>query len=121
MGGPTVFLALLSWTQCGNGWWSGTGNVRRVSQRWNPAPDSAEIAAATARLLDSAHTLSDAEVRAPSGLPGWSRGHVLTHIARNADSLINLLTWAASGVVQLPPIFARNARSAVTAACARSS
>lgn len=69
-----------------------------MSQRFDPAPDSAEIAAATARLIDSAHTLSDAEVRAPSGLPGWSRGHVLTHIARNADSLVNLLAWAASGV-----------------------
>ncbi|MEJ3656321.1 maleylpyruvate isomerase family mycothiol-dependent enzyme [Actinomycetes bacterium KLBMP 9759] len=35
---------------------------------------------------------------APSLLPGWSRAHVLTHIARGADSLINLLTWARTGV-----------------------
>ena len=68
------------------------------AQHWDSAPDSAEIAAATARLLDTAHTLSDADVRAPSGLPGWSRGHVLAHIAGNADSLVNLLTWAATGV-----------------------
>ena len=27
----------------------------------------------------------------PSLLPGWSVGHVLTHIARNADSYVNLL------------------------------
>jgi maleylpyruvate isomerase len=69
-----------------------------VSQHWDPAPDSAEIEAATSRLLVTAKTLSDAEVLAPSGLPGWSRGHVLTHVARNADSLVNLLTWAATGV-----------------------
>jgi uncharacterized damage-inducible protein DinB len=44
------------------------------------------LAAATDRVLATATTLSDAEAREPSLLPGWSRGHVLTHIARNADS-----------------------------------
>jgi maleylpyruvate isomerase len=34
----------------------------------------------------------------PSGLPGWTRAHVLTHVARNADALVNLLTWARTGV-----------------------
>src|SRR5712691_7516627 len=34
----------------------------------------------------------------PSPLPGWSRGHVLTHIARNADGLRNLLIWARTGI-----------------------
>ena len=82
-----------------------------MSQRWDPAPDSAEIEAATSRLLETARTLSDADVLAPSALPGWSRGHVLTHIARNADSLRNLLTWAATGVEhpQYPSSEARNA------------
>ena len=80
-----------------------------MDQRWNPAPDSAEIEAATSRLLVTARTLSDDDVRAPSGLPGWSRGHVLSHIARNADSLVNLLTWAATGVEQ-PQYPSREAR-----------
>src|SRR6476659_9348654 len=31
--------------------------------------------------------LSDAEVRRASKLPGWSVGHVLTHLARNAESM----------------------------------
>lgn len=35
---------------------------------------------------------------APSGLPGWSRAHVLSHIARNADAMANLLDWARTGV-----------------------
>ena len=58
----------------------------------------AEVDRATARLLATAHTLDDDAVRAASPLPGWTRGHVLTHVARNADSLINLLTWARTGV-----------------------
>ena len=37
-------------------------------------------------------------VAAPSLLPGWTRGHVLTHVARNADGAVNLLTWARTGV-----------------------
>ncbi|GHD26179.1 maleylpyruvate isomerase [Streptomyces violarus] len=27
----------------------------------------------------------------PSRLPGWTRGHVLAHLARNADALVNVL------------------------------
>jgi maleylpyruvate isomerase len=41
--------------------------------------------------------LTDEQVREPSGLPGWTRGHVLAHVARNADALVNLLTWARTG------------------------
>jgi len=83
-----------------------------VSQQWDPAPDSAEIDAATTRLLVTvARTLSDADVLAPSALPGWTRGHVLSHIARNADSLVNRLVSAATGVdiPQYPSPAAREA------------
>jgi maleylpyruvate isomerase len=41
--------------------------------------------------------MGDEAFRKPSALPGWSRAHVLTHVARNADALINLLTWAKTG------------------------
>lgn len=61
------------------------------------APDAAlarDVEAATRRLLESAADLDDAEMRAPSQLPDWSRGHVLTHVARNADGLVNLLGWS---------------------------
>lgn len=50
------------------------------------------------RLAKSVAALGDAELRAASGLPGWTRGHVATHVARNADSLWNLLEWARTGV-----------------------
>lgn len=42
--------------------------------------------------------LTEDQVHAPSLLPGWSRAHVLTHLARNADALGNLLTWARTGI-----------------------
>lgn len=57
----------------------------------------ADVDRATTRLLDSAAAL-DGDPSAPSLLPGWTRGHVLTHVARNADGLTNLLTWARTGV-----------------------
>jgi maleylpyruvate isomerase len=59
----------------------------------------AEVDRATERLLRTVSSFDDAAVAAASRLPGWTRGHVLAHVARNADSLINLLTWARTGVV----------------------
>ncbi|HEY1573703.1 MAG TPA: maleylpyruvate isomerase family mycothiol-dependent enzyme [Pseudonocardiaceae bacterium] len=43
-------------------------------------------------------TLTDAELAQPSALPDWRRAHVVAHLARNADALVNLLTWAGTGV-----------------------
>ncbi|HET9895677.1 MAG TPA: maleylpyruvate isomerase family mycothiol-dependent enzyme [Streptosporangiaceae bacterium] len=54
--------------------------------------------------------LRNARAREPSLLPGWTRGHLLTHLARNADGLCNLLTWARTGVMtpQYPSAAARD-------------
>ena len=41
--------------------------------------------------------VSDEDWQAPSRLPGWSRGHVATHIARQADGMVRLTEWARSG------------------------
>lgn len=49
-----------------------------------------------ARLEELVEGLDD--LAAPSQLPGWSRGHVVTHVARNADAVVRLLTWARTGV-----------------------
>ncbi|WP_054816911.1 maleylpyruvate isomerase family mycothiol-dependent enzyme [Nocardia arizonensis] len=57
-----------------------------------------QVAEATTRLLDTVASLSNDDLLAASLLPGWTRGHVLAHIARNADSLVNLLLWAHTGV-----------------------
>ena len=51
----------------------------------------------TDRLATTLATLDDAAVRAPSRLPRWSRGHVLTHLARNADGLRGVLLAASAG------------------------
>ena len=56
------------------------------------------ITDASDRLTATVSELSEEQAREPSLLPGWSRGHVLTHIARNADGLRNLLIWAETGV-----------------------
>lgn len=53
-----------------------------------------DVEAATRRLIETVTALDDSDVRAPSLLPDWTRGHVLTHIARNADGLVNLLGWS---------------------------
>lgn len=63
--------------------------------------DRAVAGCATAhqRLLADISDLSEQQVRRPSMLPGWTIGHVLTHLARNADSFVRLLDAAARGEV----------------------
>lgn len=52
--------------------------------------DLASVHDATERLRTAAATMDNASVGEPSRLPGWSRGHVLAHLARNADALVNV-------------------------------
>jgi maleylpyruvate isomerase len=54
------------------------------------------VAQGQARLEELVEGLDD--LAAPSRLPGWTRGHVVTHLARNADALLRLLVWARTGV-----------------------
>jgi maleylpyruvate isomerase len=56
------------------------------------------VADGQARLRRAVDALPPDAVTEPSALPGWTRGHLLTHLARNADALVNLLTWARTGV-----------------------
>ncbi|CAM5692821.1 Maleylpyruvate isomerase family mycothiol-dependent enzyme OS=Streptomyces alboniger OX=132473 GN=CP975_08325 PE=4 SV=1 [Streptomyces alboniger] len=55
------------------------------------AHDLASVRDATERLLTAVGKLDNASVTKSSRLPGWSRGHVLAHLARNADALVNVL------------------------------
>jgi maleylpyruvate isomerase len=60
------------------------------------------VAGATAaqrRLIDDITDLTDEQARAPSLLPNWSVGHVLTHVARNGDSFIRMMSAALRGDV----------------------
>ncbi|MDG9715205.1 maleylpyruvate isomerase family mycothiol-dependent enzyme [Streptomyces sp. DH24] len=55
------------------------------------AHDLAAVRDATERLLTAVGKLDNAAVTEPSRLPGWTRGHVLAHLARNADALVNVM------------------------------
>jgi uncharacterized protein (TIGR03083 family) len=52
----------------------------------------------TDRLLATVRGFGDADVRRPSLLPGWTRGHLLTHLARSGDVLRGLAEGIVSGV-----------------------
>ncbi|MCW2810308.1 MAG: hypothetical protein JWP61_766 [Friedmanniella sp.] len=56
--------------------------------------------AATQQLLGATITASDQAWAEPSRLPGWTRAHVATHVARQADALTRLCEWALTGVRQ---------------------
>ena len=54
-------------------------------------------------LVNWLHGLGDVDVTQPSLLPNWTVGHVLTHIARNAEGCRNMLYGGAmypGGVLQ---------------------
>ncbi len=56
-----------------------------------------QIDDATQRLLGSARVIADPDLRQPSLLPGWTRAHVLAHLARGADAMRALLIGARDG------------------------
>jgi maleylpyruvate isomerase len=55
--------------------------------------------------------LADDQLREPSRLPGWTRAHVVGHLARNAEALTRLATWARTGV-ETPMYASRERRNA---------
>lgn len=64
-----------------------------------PHADIARVADAQARFDAAVAHLTDDDVRRPSALPEWTVGHVLTHVARNADSHVRRAEAAARGEV----------------------
>jgi maleylpyruvate isomerase len=57
----------------------------------------AGCAASHQRLLQTLETLTDEQCRGASLLPGWARGHVLSHLARNAESHARIFLAATRG------------------------
>ncbi|MFE3037092.1 maleylpyruvate isomerase family mycothiol-dependent enzyme [Streptomyces canus] len=55
------------------------------------AHDLESVRGATERLLTAVAAMDNAAVTKSSRLPGWTRGHVLAHLSRNADALVNVL------------------------------
>ncbi|MEV5651970.1 maleylpyruvate isomerase family mycothiol-dependent enzyme [Nocardia sp. NPDC052254] len=48
-------------------------------------------------LTGQVATLDEQSMSAPSILPGWTRKHLVAHVAANADALGNLVHWARTG------------------------
>jgi maleylpyruvate isomerase len=55
------------------------------------------LAGETSLLERTATALDDQTIREASLCEGWTRADVLSHIARNADGLGNLVSWATTG------------------------
>jgi len=51
----------------------------------------------TARFQAGLSSLDDKALNDPSPLPGWTRRHLLAHVAANADALCRLAYWARTG------------------------
>lgn len=52
----------------------------------------------TKHFLKAVEPLDSDALAAPSRLPDWSRAHVVGHVARNAEALVRLASWASTGV-----------------------
>ncbi|MEO9323742.1 maleylpyruvate isomerase family mycothiol-dependent enzyme [Nocardioides sp. C4-1] len=52
---------------------------------------------ATHRLVRAVDGMDDAAYGEPSGLPGWTRGHVVAHLALNAEALAGVLRAVTEG------------------------
>ena len=72
----------------------------------------AGCAAAHQLLLAALDSLTDEQCRQDSLLPKWSRGHVLSHLARNAESHVHLLGAAGRGEIAEQYVGGRNSRLA---------
>lgn len=69
------------------------------------------VSASTDRFLSTLSGLTDAQIGESTLVPPWTRGHVITHVARAADSLCRLLEWARTGV-ETPQYANMDARAA---------
>ncbi|MFJ6992769.1 maleylpyruvate isomerase family mycothiol-dependent enzyme [Streptomyces sp. NPDC003090] len=69
------------------------------------------MAEATNRFVATVRSLTGQETRQPSLVPPWTRGHVVTHVARATDSLCRLLRSARTGV-ETPQYTSMEARAA---------
>lgn len=59
--------------------------------------DPLDLTEATRRLVRTADGLADPQYAEPSRLPGWTRAHVLAHLALNAEGLAGALTGIVEG------------------------
>ncbi len=79
-----------------------TGEDGHMSSTEHPPPDPSSLRhphEATQGLVRTVDGLGDDAWRASSGLPGWTRAHVVAHLALNAEGLTGVLAGLARGQV----------------------
>jgi maleylpyruvate isomerase len=64
-----------------------------LSRQWRDWMDHG-----TRLFLDCLEGLRGADLDAASGLPGWTRRHLVAHVHHNAEALRRLVSWARTGV-----------------------
>jgi maleylpyruvate isomerase len=74
----------------------------------------------SAMAMATISSLTDDEMRKPSACDGWTRAHVVAHLALGADAITNLATWAVTGR-ETSSYASREAREADIEATARRS
>ncbi len=96
-------------------------DVRDVSDEASLSvePDVATVRrrkrAATQRLLGDTIAIAESDWREPVALAGWTRAHVATHVARNADAVrrvVEHVTGSAGPAASEPPLEQRRALEA---------
>jgi maleylpyruvate isomerase len=85
-----------------------------------PIDDIDGCRAAHLRLATAISNLPNAVVSRPSPLPEWTIGHVLTHLARNAESMVRRIEAATRGeLIDQYPGGAAGRAAAIEAGAAR--
>ncbi|MFD5517599.1 maleylpyruvate isomerase family mycothiol-dependent enzyme [Streptomyces sp. NPDC127066] len=61
-----------------------------------------EVTRSGTRITATLDALTDLEMRAPTMLAGWTRGHVITHLSHGVDAYRRLLAGARTGMEPAP-------------------
>ena len=69
-------------------------------------------------VMATVTSLADDELRKPTKCAGWTRAHVIAHLALGADGMTNLATWAVTGQ-ETPAYASREQRDADIEAAAQ--
>jgi len=75
------------------------------------ASDIGRMQRESGMMMATVASLADDELSKPSKCEGWTRAHVIAHLARGADAMTNLATWAVTGQ-QTPDYESRAKRDA---------
>jgi maleylpyruvate isomerase len=75
------------------------------------AVDIGRMQREAAMVMATVASLADDELSKPTKCEGWTRAHVIAHLARGADAVTNLATWAVTGQ-ETPAYASREKRDA---------